>query len=71
MKISASLPDEDLEFLDAYAKSRRLPSRSAAVSKAVRTLRTAELAEQYEDAWRGWLEDSEEEWSSTTSDGLA
>ncbi len=39
MKLSVSLPDEDVEFLDAYAKSKGSESRSAVVHKAVRLLR--------------------------------
>ena len=38
MKVSVSLPDEDVEFLDAYARSQGLASRSATVHKAVRLL---------------------------------
>lgn len=71
MKISVSLPDEDVQFLDAYAKSRGIPSRSAAVTRAVRSLRVLELSEDYADAWEEWAEESEPEWSSTTADGLA
>ena len=49
MKLSVSLPDEDVEFLDAYAHAQGLSSRSAVVHKAVRLLRGAELAPAYED----------------------
>ncbi len=38
MKLSVSLPDEDVEYLDAYAASQGLASRSAALRKAVRLL---------------------------------
>jgi Arc/MetJ-type ribon-helix-helix transcriptional regulator len=72
MKISVSLPGEDVEFLDEYAKEQGLASRSAALHRAVRLLRTAELAETYEAAWDEWAahEDSSV-WESTSSDGLA
>jgi Arc/MetJ-type ribon-helix-helix transcriptional regulator len=50
MKLSVSLPDDDVEFLDSYAQAQGLPSRSAALHKAVRLLRGAELAPAYEDA---------------------
>jgi Arc/MetJ-type ribon-helix-helix transcriptional regulator len=43
MKLSVSLPDEDVEFLDAYANEQGFPSRSAVLHKAVRLLRGAEL----------------------------
>jgi len=41
MKLSVSLSDEDVEFLDEYARSKRLSSRSAAVQRAVRLLRSS------------------------------
>jgi mRNA interferase MazF len=71
MKVSVSLPDEDVEFLDAYAQAQGLPSRSAVLHKAVRLLRGAELAPAYEDAFASW-EESEDAaaWDITTSDNL-
>lgn len=71
MKVSVSLPDEDVEFLDSYAQAQGLPSRSAVVHKAVRLLRGAELVPAYEDAFASW-EEAEEvgEWDVTAGDGL-
>ena len=54
MKVSVSLPVEDIEFLDSYAESRSFPSRSAVLHKAVRLLRGAELGPAYEDAFLEW-----------------
>lgn len=71
MKISVSLPGEDVEFLDAYAKERGLDSRSAALHRAIRLLRTAELAGTYEAAWEEWAtRDEGAAWESATADGL-
>jgi Arc/MetJ-type ribon-helix-helix transcriptional regulator len=71
MKVSVSLPGEDVEFLDAYARDRGLESRSAALQRAVRLLRTAELGGAYEAAWREWDDSGEAEaWEATTADGL-
>ena len=71
MKVSISLPDEDVEFLDAYADSQGFASRSAVVHKAVRLLRASELGPAYEEAWGDWTsEDEAEDWESTVSDGL-
>jgi len=71
MKVSVSLPGEDVEFLDAYAREQGLDSRSAALHRAIRLLRTAELATTYEAAWDEWAaEDDGHLWESTTSDGL-
>ena len=36
MKLSVSLSNEDVEYLDAYAETQGLESRSAALQKAVR-----------------------------------
>jgi len=56
MKVSISLPDEDVEFLDSYAQAQGLPSRSAVLHKAVRLLRGVELAPAYEEAFLSWDE---------------
>jgi Arc/MetJ-type ribon-helix-helix transcriptional regulator len=71
VKLSVSLPHEDVEFLDEYAREQGLESRSAAVHRAVRLLRAAELAPAYESAWDEWaVEGHQEVWEPTTSDGL-
>ena len=71
MKVSVSLPGEDVQFLDEYARVQGLESRSAAVHRAVRLLRTAELGATYEAAWEEWAAAGEAElWESTTHDGL-
>jgi len=71
MKLSVSLPDDDVEYLDAYARSQGIGSRSAALHKAVRLLRASELGSAYEDAWTEWMEsDDDRLWDSTTADGL-
>lgn len=71
MKVSVSLPDADVEYLDAYAQTQGLDSRSAAVQKAVRLLRASELGAAYEDAWTEWAEDEDAElWDAAAADGL-
>jgi Arc/MetJ-type ribon-helix-helix transcriptional regulator len=72
MKLSVSLPEEDVQFLDRYAASQGMASRSAAVHKAVRLLRASELGPAYEEAWAEWEEGEDAElWDSATGDGLA
>ena len=67
-----SLPEEDVEYLDAYAEHQGLTSRSAALQKAVRLLRASELGAAYENAWTEWAESGETElWDAATADGLA
>lgn len=72
MKVSLSIPDEDVEFLDAYAKSHGGSSRSATVQHAIRTLRASELAGDYEAAFAEWITDQDAEaWDTTAGDGLS
>jgi Arc/MetJ-type ribon-helix-helix transcriptional regulator len=72
MKLSVSLPEGDVEYLDAYARTQGHKSRSAVLHQAVRTLRVAELGDCYEDAWKTWESDGEAgAWESTAGDGLA
>jgi Arc/MetJ-type ribon-helix-helix transcriptional regulator len=71
MKVSVSLPNEDVQFVDQYAKKEGYDSRSAVLHKAVRLLRASQLGAAYEDAWREWAENGEETlWESTSADGL-
>jgi Arc/MetJ-type ribon-helix-helix transcriptional regulator len=71
MKVSVSLPNEDVEFLDAYADSQGFASRSAVMHKAVRLLRASELGPAYENAWEEWSIGREEDgWESTVGDGI-
>jgi Arc/MetJ-type ribon-helix-helix transcriptional regulator len=72
MKLSVSLPDEDVTFLDQYVRDAGMESRSAAVHKAVRLLRASELGAAYEAAWDEWaISDDSELWMSTGGDGLS
>ena len=61
------------EFLNSYASmSRGLDSRSAALHRAIRLLRTADLATAYQAAWEEWdAEDAASGWESTAGDGIA
>lgn len=71
MKISVSLPDEDVQFLDAYAEARGSGSRSAVVHKAVRLLKASELGAAYEEAWDEWQAAGEADaWEAASNDGL-
>jgi Arc/MetJ-type ribon-helix-helix transcriptional regulator len=72
MKVSVSLPGDDIEFLDGYVREQRLGSRSAAVHRAVGLLRAAELAETYAAAWEEWRASGDSEaWESTAGDGIS
>ena len=71
VKVSVSLPDDDVAFLDRYADEQRLASRSAALHQAVRLLRGVDLAPQYEVAFDE-CDDSggDDAWDVTTGDGI-
>lgn len=67
MKISASLPAEDVDFLDQYAATHEA-SRSGALHQAIALLRHRDLGDQYEAAWTA---DMAGDWDVTAADGLA
>ena len=70
MKLSVSLPDDDVEFLDMYARTRGFASRSAVVHRAVRLLRANELGPDYADAFAEWsASDDAELWDDAVGDG--
>ena len=72
MKVSVSLPADDVEFLDECARSQGYRSRSAVVHAAVRMLRSAGLGDSYADAWQEWSDSGRaDEWDVTSGDGLA
>jgi len=71
MKLSVSLPGEDVAVLDEYVRTSGLSSRSAAVQFAVRLLRHPDLEKDYEAAWQEWGSSAEEGlWDGTVGDGL-
>jgi len=71
MKVSISLPEDDIEFLDSYAHAQGIASRSAAMHKAVSLLRAAQLGTAYEDAWESWAAAGEADaWETAAGDGM-
>lgn len=54
MKISVSLPEGDVAFLDRYAAESSADSRSAVIHAAIELLRTSRLADDYAQAWQDW-----------------
>ena len=71
MKLSVSLPEEDVALLDAFARTAGLPSRSAAVHHAVRLLGQSDLEQDYASAWQEWEASGDQAaWGVTESDGL-
>lgn len=68
VKISLSLSESDLAFLDTQALEGRYASRSAAVQDAVRLLRESRLADAYAEAYAAGYD---EDWDVVAEDGLA
>lgn len=71
MKISVSLPEGDVAFLDEYGARTSADSRSAVIHAAIQLLRASQLEDDYAQAWQEW-ERSEDAavWEPTTGDGL-
>ena len=71
MKISVSLPQEDVSFVDEYARRTEAASRSAVIHDAIELLRAARLEEEYAEAFaeRDGSEDAAF-WDQFSADGL-
>lgn len=71
MKLSVSLPDDDIALLDEFARTAGLKGRSAVIQHALRLLRQSELEQDYAAAWDEWASAGEQSaWESTAGDGL-
>lgn len=70
MKLSVSIPDEDVDFIDQYADEHGVESRSAVVQRALSLLRANELGEDYATAWNEWSASDADLWETTVADGL-
>lgn len=71
MKLSVSLSNGDVEFIDRYATEHGVESRSGVVQRAIVLLRASELGDDYAAAWHEWATVEDGVWDSTVSDGLA
>lgn len=71
MKLSVSLPEDDVATLDEYARAHGLKSRSAALQHAIHTLRHPTIEDDYAAAWDEWTASGDEvAWAATSADGL-
>jgi Arc/MetJ-type ribon-helix-helix transcriptional regulator len=71
MKISVSLPDDDVDFLDQYARNIGKSSRSAVIQRAIRLMRAAELGPAYASAWQEWAAEGDASaWDVVVGDGI-
>ena len=70
MKLSVSLPEEDVALLDDHARKSGLRSRSAALRQAIRLLPRSDLEEAYAQAWEDWNSSGERDgWEGVAGDG--
>jgi Arc/MetJ-type ribon-helix-helix transcriptional regulator len=71
MKVSVSLPEDDVEFIDEYAAKVGGSSRSSVLRRAIWLLRMDDLERAYEGAWRDWAAgDDAELWDAAAADGI-
>jgi hypothetical protein len=72
VKLSISVPPDDVRLLDEFARVAGLPSRSAAVQYAIRLLRLPDLENDYAAAWNDWETSGDNDsWATTSNDGLS
>lgn len=70
MKLSISIGDDEVAFIDRYAAEYGVDSRSAVVQRAIAALRALELGEDYAAAWDEWDRSEGDTWDVALSDGL-
>lgn len=70
MKLSVSLGEDDVAFIDRYATEHGVDSRSAVVQRALGLLRALELGEEYAAAWDEWERSEGDVWDVALTDGL-
>jgi len=72
MKVSLSLPADDVRFLDEQMSLGRYASRSAVAAGAIQAMRRQELADSYVAAFDEWAASGEAAlWETTAADGLS
>ncbi|HVV08649.1 ribbon-helix-helix domain-containing protein [Amycolatopsis sp.] len=71
MKLSVSLGEEDVAFLDEFAAETKAGSRSAVLHQAIELLRASQLEDAYQAAWAEWEEEEAAVWEPVVGDGVA
>lgn len=72
MKLSISLPDDIVGFIDEQTESGAFESRSAVLKAAVTALRQRTITDSYAAAWDEWEQSGEDElWDGVAADGLS
>ena len=71
MKLSISLPADEFDFLDDYARLHGIKSRSGVIRFALRRLRASELSDDYASAWTESDEEADRVWDRSSADGFS
>lgn len=70
MKLSVSLPDPQIDFLDRYQQRYGLDSRSEVLQLALKLLQERMLEEEYHAAGEEWKQSGDAElWDRASGDG--
>nr|WP_281373185.1 ribbon-helix-helix protein, CopG family [Kineococcus aurantiacus] len=65
------MSEADVAALDEHVREAGLPSRSAAVQRAIRALAHQHLEQDYAAAWEEWDDSGDREaWEGAAADGL-
>lgn len=67
VKISISLDEADVAYLDAERLSGHFATRSAAIQAALKALRESRLTDAYAEAFAEWDDTA---WDAATGDGI-
>ena len=71
MKLSVSLPDPQIDFLDRYQQRYGLDSRSEVLQLALKLLQERMLEEEYRAAGEEWKQSEDAGlWDRASGDGL-
>lgn len=71
MKISISLPSEQVAFIERYRKAHQLDNRSEAFQHVLSELQEKELEEAYRAAGEEWKNSEDAAlWDNVSGDGL-
>lgn len=70
MKLSITLPDKDVAYIDRHIADHDEPSRSAVIRKAIERLRHEELSEAYGELCKEWGTEDDLLWETTVGDGI-
>jgi Arc/MetJ-type ribon-helix-helix transcriptional regulator len=70
MKLSISLPEDDVDFVDEYSEKTGMASRSSVIHKAIALLRETSLQDAYAAAFEEWETAREDgAWEAVIGDG--